>query len=249
MPHPAPARLALAPFTWEINFGLEPRRQQELAPELRQLLHQVFLEHPDYDRLHLPHFLGADLYLRAFRGSELAGIFLSELTHCAGEPVLHLILGLARPGAGQGQLMSTAMGLCLRLAAQAFGGEDFHAALRTANPRVVAKLWASPWARFFPRPDWSQGGARLKALRPRLCGQLFGSDRCSLEGIVFHEIYPITPWGGRVPWHHDEAVNRFCREHLGPRDAFLFLGPTRPPLAGLPGEGLVWPEGGGRSSG
>jgi|GEM_PF-1992269 len=247
---PAPARLHLEPFTWEINFGLSPQRRGELEPELRRLLHEVFLQSPEYDRQYMPHFMGADLYLRVFRGPELAGHFISELTYCGGEPVLHLILGMVRPAAdSRGRLMPVAMGLCLRLAAQAFGGQEFFVGLRTANPRVVAKLWETPWARFYPRPDWSQGDARLRALRPRLCGQLFGSDRCSLEGVVFHDIYPVAPWRGEAPQHHDQEANEFCARHLGPRDAFLFLGPTQPPLDDLPGEGLVWPEGGWKEAG
>lgn len=245
----APARLPLEPFTWEVNFGLSPRRRAELEPELRRLLHQLFLDHPEYDRQYLPHFLGADLYLRVFRGPELAGHFISELTYVDHTPVLHLILGMVFPqAASRGRLMSQAAGLCLRLASQAFGGEEFLVALRSANPRVVAKLWQSPWVRFYPRADWNTGDARLRALRPGLCGQLFGGDHCSLEGVVFHNIYPAPPWHGRPPQHHDQRANDFCARHLGPRDAFLFLGPTLTPLRDLPGPGLGWPEGGWRGS-
>ncbi|BEQ13290.1 hypothetical protein [Desulfoferula mesophila] len=249
MNRPAPAFVSLAPFTWEVNFGLGPEHREELRPELTDLLHRVFIDHPDYDRDYLPHFLAADIYLRAFRGKELAGHFISELVYVDGEPLLHLILGLAEPAAsGRGRLMPQAMGLCLRLAAQAFGDEGFFVALRTANPRVVAKLWDSPWVRFYPRPDWSAGDQRLRALRPRVCGRLFGADRCSLEGTVFHEIYPAPPWRGRAPQHRDPRANRFCAEHLGPRDAFLFLGPTRAPLEDLPAAGLAWPAGSGKIS-
>lgn len=250
MDWPAPARLHLEPCTWEINFGLSPKRRAELEPELRRLLHELFLDNPEYDRLYLPHFLGADLYLRVFQGPELAGHFISELTYSGEKPVLHLILGLARPTAGsRGKLIPLAMGLCLRLAAQAFGGEEFFVALRTANPRVVAKLWESPWVRFYPRADWGSGDERLRALRPRLCAQLFGGDRCSLEGVVFHDIYPEAPWRGKAPQHHDQRANRFCAQHLGPRDAFLFLGFTQPPLDNLPGEGLAWPGDGWKEKG
>ncbi|MCB2192474.1 MAG: hypothetical protein KQI62_12970 [Deltaproteobacteria bacterium] len=250
MTWPAPARVHLEPFTWEINFGLSPKRRGELEPELRRLLHELFLDHPEYDRLYLQHFLGADLYMRVFRGPELAGLFISELTHVDHHPVLHLILGMVRPrAASRGRLMPHSIGLCLRLAAQAFGKGDFYVALRTANPRVVAKLWESPWARFYPRLDWNTGDEQLRSLRPRLCGKLFGADRCSLEGVVFHDIYPEPPWHGKPPQHHDQRVNDFCADHLGPRDAFLFLGPTKAPLTGLPGIELAWPRGGWRDKG
>lgn len=201
---PAPYRLAMDPFTMEVNLGLAPQRRAELEPELMGLLHETFLDHSDYDRLYLPHFLGADIYLRAFRGQELAGIFIAGLAVYAGEPLLFLILGMTRPEAGSnGRLMPLATGVCLRLA----------------------------------------------SLRPRLCGPLFGLDRCSFEGAIFRDSYPVAPWHGQAPQHHDEAVNRFCREHLGPRDAFLFLGPTLPPLAHLPGKGAAWPENGWRGAG
>ena len=145
MNRPTPAFVPLAPFTWEVNFGLGPERREELRPELTDLLHRVFIDHPDYDRDYLPHFLAAEIYLRAFRGGDLAGHFISELAYVDGEPLLHLILALAEPGAGgRGRLMPQAMGLSLRLAVQAFGSEEFFVGLRTANPRVVAKAWDSP---------------------------------------------------------------------------------------------------------
>ena len=60
---------------------------------------------------------------------------------------------------------------------------------------------------------------------------------------MFYDIYPAPLWGGRIPWHHDERVNDFCRAHLRDHhcDAFLFLGPTTPPFNGLPRGRVKWP--------
>lgn len=210
------------------------------------MLHASFINHPAYDRENLPHFLGADIYLRVFSGQDLAGIFIAELLRSAGQPVAHLVVGMVLPGRRSGgSLMPLAMGLVLDLAVQAFGSDEFFVALRSANPRVVAKLWACPWVRFYPRPDWNQFDPRVQALAPHFCGQVFGADRCDLEGRLFYDIYPTPPWGGRVPWHHDEKVNEFCRRHLRDhgRDAFLFLGPTLPPLRGLTRGRVAWPQG------
>ncbi|MCB2227241.1 MAG: hypothetical protein KQH53_11240 [Desulfarculaceae bacterium] len=240
----SPALVAAGGYEVEINFGLSPERQEELRPELRTMLHAAFIDHPDYDQEHLPQFLGADLYLRLSRQGEPAGIFCSELLEVGGEPVLHLILGLSPPELhGGGQLQPTAMGLTLELTAQAFGTAEFLVGLRTANPRVVSWLWRCPWVRFYPRRDWGKSDPQEQRLRRSFCDQVFGEDHCSLDGRTFRGIYPVHPWGGAVPWHHDERVNAFCREHISDHgsEAILFLGPTLPAVAGLPRR-AAWPK-------
>ncbi|MCB2186093.1 MAG: hypothetical protein KQJ78_06725 [Deltaproteobacteria bacterium] len=241
-----PAVWERPPYRLEAYFRPNAERQEALKPELAELLHATFLNHAGYDAEHLPEFLGSDIFLRVTDEKGLAGIFTADLVRTADQPVLHLTVGLTTPRARSGGgLMGLCMGLCLDLAAQAFATEEFYVALRTANPRVVARLWQTPWVRFHPRGDGEPEPPGLAALRPRFCPQVFGADRCDLAGVIFYDIYPIPPWEGRVPWHHDPAVNDFCLHHLRPagRDAFLFLGPTRPPLPGETRGALAWPLG------
>lgn len=233
-------------YSVEVNFGLSPSRRKNLEPELLAVLHQSFINHPDYDSEHLPEFMHSDLYLRIFHGRDLRGIFTADLVRILNHPVLHLSSGFVLPQyRSGGSLMSLAMGLTLDLAAQSFGGDEFFAALRTANPRVVAKLWETSWVRFYPRLSWEKNDSRLHELAPYFCSQVFGADRCDMEGRIFYNIYPVSPWNGQIPWHYDEKVNNFCRSHLRPdgRDAFLFLGPTLPPMTGIPRRQVVWPLG------
>jgi hypothetical protein len=232
------------PYKVEVNFGLSRRRQEELRPELEHVLHASFIDHPDYDRDNLPEFLASDLYLRVFMGRELAGIFTTDMLQVAGRPVCHLISGLVLPGMRSGgSLMSLCNGLTLDLASQAFGGDEFYVAMRSANPRVMAKLWKNPWVRFYPQPNWDEWDPLEREIRPGFGRQAFGGDRSSLVGRIFHDIYPTPPWGGKIPWHHDPKVNDFCRAHLSNhhRDAFLFLGPTTPPFEGMPRGRVKWP--------
>ena len=232
------------PYHFEVNFRLSAASQQRLRPELVRILHETFIDSPDYDAEHLPKFLESDLYVRVFAARNLAGIFTADLFRTDGNPVLHLSAGLVpEHGRSGGTLMQLSMGLTLDLASQAFGTDEFFVAIRTANPRVVAKLWENHWVRFYPRRDWRQKDPRLASLRSHFCTQAFGADRCDLEGIIFYDIYPVPPWGGKMPWHHDETVNDFCRRHLRPHglDAFLFLGPTQTPLADLPRSQIAWP--------
>lgn len=234
------------PYRFEVNFRLSAARQQALRPELVKMLHETFIDHPDYDAEHLPEFLESDIYMRAFAEGELTGIFTADLFRTDGEPVLYFSVGLVpEHGRSGGTLLSLSMGLTLDLASKAFGTDDFFAALRTANPRVVAKVWQNRWVRFYPRRDWHAKDPRLASLRPHFCAQAFGADRCDLEGIIFYDIYPTPPWDGQRPWHHDETINDFCRHHLRPQglDAFLFLGPTQSPFAELPRSKMTWPLG------
>ena len=236
------------PYSFEMNFRPSATRRQRLRPELTRILHETFIDSPDYDAEHLPEFLNSDIYMRVFAGEDLAGIFTADLFRTDGIPVLHLLLGLvSEHGRSGGTLMRLSMGLTLDLASQAFGTDEFFVATRTANPRVVAKLWQNRWVNFYPRRDWHQKDPRFTGLRKHFCTQAFGADRCDLDGIIFYDIYPVPPWGGEVPWHHDETVNEFCRHHLRPQglDAILFLGPTQPPLEDLPQSRIVWPRGRG----
>ena len=234
------------PYRFEVNFHLSASRQQHLRPELVKMLHETFLDHPDYDAEHLPEFLESDIYMRVFAEGELTGIFTADLFRTDGEPVLYFSVGLVpEHGRSGGALTSLSMGLTLDLASQAFGTDDFFVALRTANPRVVAKVWQNRWVRFYPRQDWHANDPRLATLRPHFCAQAFGADRCDLEGVIFYDIYPTPPWGAETPWHHDETINDFCRQHLRPQglDAFLFLGPTQPPFADMLKSKMTWPLG------
>ena len=232
------------PYRFEVRFGLSSAEQRQLRPELVGLLHDTFINHPDYDAEYLPEFMQSDIYIRVLSGNGLAGIFTADLFHSKGKPVLHLVAGLVTPSARSGgQLMTLSMGLSIDLAAQAFGADDFYVGLRSANPRVVATLWQSPWVRFYPRLDDWTGDPVLADLRPHFCGQAFGADRCDLEGIIFFDIYPTPPWAGEIPWHHDERVNDFWRKHLRPQglDAFLFMGPTTPPFEDMPRGRIAYP--------
>ncbi len=234
------------PYRFEVNFSLSAARQQDLRPELIKMLHETFIDHPDYDAEHVPEFLESDIYMRVFAGGELIGIFTADLFRIDEEPVLYLSVGLATEHCRSGgTLMSLSMGLTLDLASQAFGTDDFFVAMRTSNPRVVAKLWQNHWVRFYPCKDWHANAPRVAALRPHFCVQAFGADRCDLEGIIFYDIYPVPPWGGKKPLHRDETINDFCRHHLRPQglDAFLFLGPTQPPFTDMPLGKLTWPLG------
>jgi len=232
------------PYSFEVNFCLSDATQQDLRPELIKMLHETFIDHPDYDAEHVPEFLESDIYIRVFVGKELVGIFAADLFRTDGEPVLYLSVGLVtEQGRSGGRLMALSMGITLELASQAFETDCLFVGLRTSNPRVVAKLWQNHWVRFYPRKDWHANDARVAALRPHFCVQAFGADRCDLEGIIFFDIYPVPPWGDKIPLHHDETINDFCRYHLRPQglDAFLFLGPTQPPFTDMPRSKLTWP--------
>jgi hypothetical protein len=234
------------PYCFEVNFRLSAARQQQLRPELIKMLHETFIDHPDYDAEHLPEFLQSDIYMRVFVEGELTGIFTADLFRTDGEPVLYLSVGLVTGhGRSGGNLMPLSMGLIIDLASQAFGLDDFFVALRTANPRVIAKLWQSRWVCFYPRRDWHSNDPRITNLRQHFCTQAFGADRCDLHGIIFYDIYPTPPWDAMRPWHHDETVNDFCRHHLRPQglDAILFLGPTQPPFTDMPRGKMSWPLG------
>lgn len=239
--------LHIPPYFSEVNFGLNVARQQYLRSELANLLHETFIDHPDYDTEHLPEFLGSDIYIRVFVEGELAGIFTSDLFRTDGEPALHLSAGFVRPHSRSGgTLMQLSMGLTLDMACQAFETDDFFVALRTANPRVVSKRWKNHWVRFYPRQNWHESDPRLATLRRHFCVLAFGAERCDLEGIIFYDIYPAPPcWGSKTPWHHDDTVNDFCRRHLRPHglDAFFFLGLTQPPLGDMPQSMVIWPLG------
>jgi hypothetical protein len=155
------------------------------------MLHETFIDHPDYDAEHLPEFLQSDIYMRVFVERELTGIFTADLFRTDGEPVLYLSVGLVTGhGRSGGNLMPLSMGLIIDLASQAFGLDDFFVALRTANPRVIAKLWQSRWVCFYPRRDWHSNDPRITNLRQHFCTQAFGADRCDLHGIIFYDIYP-----------------------------------------------------------
>lgn len=241
-----PAMWESSHYVFEVNFCPSAARQKLLTPELIKILHETFIDHPDYDAEHVPEFLQSDIYIRVFAGDELAGIFTADLFRTEGVPVLYLSVGLvSENGRSGGTVMLLSMGVTLSLASQAFGTDVFFVALRTANPRVVAKLWQNPWVRFYPRRDWHASEPRLTTLRPLFCAQAFGADRCDLEGIIFYDVYPIPPWNANPPWHHDETINDFCRHHLRPcgLDAILFLGPTQPPFADIPLSKLTWPLG------
>lgn len=241
--HQTPIRPATL-YRFEADFRPGPRRQAELRPELIGLLHEAFINHPAYDAQCLPEFLESDIFLRGFLGDELAGIFTVDLFRVQGQPVAHLSVALVAPGCrSDGALMDRSMALSLDLASQAFGSDHFFAALRTANPRVVGRLWHNQWVRYYPRPNLSDMGPEVMALLPHFSAQAFGQDTCDTEGIIFYDIYPTAPWRGQVPWHHDPAVNDFCRKHLRPvgTDAFLFMGPTRPPFSGMPRGEFEWP--------
>ncbi|MDY0041787.1 MAG: hypothetical protein RBS57_15855 [Desulforhabdus sp.] len=233
-------------YLFELHFRPSAARQQQLRPELVELLHETFIDHPDYDSEHLPEFLAADIYMRVLVGGKLIGIFTADLLRTDGEPFVHLSAGLVKHHSRSGgALMQLSMGLTLDLACQAFGTAAFFVALRTANPRAIARLWANRWVRFYPRRNWHENDPRLTTLRRHFCAQAFGAERCDLEGIVFYDIYPTPPWGGNPPWHHDETVNELCRRHLRPHglDAFLFIGPTLPPFEDIPQSGTLWPLG------
>ena len=239
-----PAKWESPPYHFEVNFRPSAARQQRLKPELVRMLHETFIDSPDYDAEYLPEFLESDIYMRVFAGGALAGIFTADLFRTDAHPVLHLTLGLvSEHGRSGGSLFQLSMGLAMDLACRAFGTDAFSVAMRTANPRVVAMLWQNTWVRFYPRRDWHQKDPRISSLQPRFCTQAFGADRCDPEGTVFYNIYPVPPWGGQTPWHHDEKVNDFCRRHLRPGglDAFLFLGPSQPPFADLPRSRIAWP--------
>jgi hypothetical protein len=239
-----PVRWESPPYEVEVNFGLSPSRKVALKPELLTVLHETFIDHPDYDAEHLQEFLRADLYLRVFHGRELTGIFLADLVRMENQPVLYLVAGFVLPKRRSGgTLMTLTTSLALDLAAQAFGSDEFFVAMRSANPRVVAGLWKMDWVRFYPRLNWEENDPRLAEIAPHFCSQVFGTDRCEPEGRIFYNIYPVAPWHGNTPWHHDEKVNNFCRRHLGPdgRNAFLFLGPTLPPLKGMVRGQVTWP--------
>jgi len=231
-------------YSVEVNFSLTPSRREALKPELLAVVHQTFINHPDYDSEYIPEFLGSDLYLRVFHGQNLVGIFTADLVRTLNQPVLYLSAGFVLPQhRSGGTLLPLAMGLALDLASQAFGSDEFFAALRTANPRVVAKILKNPWVRFYPSLSWDENDPRLQVLTPHFCSQVFGTDRCDLQGRIFYNIYPVSPWNGHIPWHHDEKINNFCRKYLRPggRDAFLFLGPTLPPMKGIPRKQVTWP--------
>ncbi|MCF8130613.1 MAG: hypothetical protein K9N10_19035 [Deltaproteobacteria bacterium] len=239
-----PAVWLSPPYRVEVDFRPNRARQRKLKPELVNLLHETFIDSPDYDAENLSEFLEADIYMRFFSEGTLAGIFTADLLYTDGNPVLHLTAGLVpKSSRSKGTLMPFSMGLTLDLASKAFNTDAFFVGMRTANPRVVAKLWQNRWIRFYPRRDWHNEDPRVKSLRPHFCNQAFGADRCDLRGIIFYDIYPVSPWGGKTPWHHDETVNDFCRRHLRPNglDAFLFLGPTLPPFKDIPRSRIQWP--------
>ena len=147
------------------DFRADPARREQLRPGLMEILHESFIDHPDYDAEHLPEFLHSDIYLRAFRENRLAGVFTVDLLRVAGAPVAHLSVALVAAGRRSGgELMRLSMGLSLDLATQAFGTDHFFAGLRSANPRVVARLWRNPWVRYYPRRDWAENEPTVAAL-------------------------------------------------------------------------------------
>jgi len=82
-----PVALQIPPYLFEVNFSLSVARQQHLRPELVNLVHETFIDHPDYDTEHLPEFLGSDIYMRVFVEGELTGIFTADLFRTDGEPI------------------------------------------------------------------------------------------------------------------------------------------------------------------
>jgi len=70
-----PAVWLSPPYRIEVNFRPNRARQQKLKPELVNLLHETFIDSPDYDAEHLSEFLEADIYMRFFSEGTLAGIF------------------------------------------------------------------------------------------------------------------------------------------------------------------------------
>jgi len=82
-----PVALQIPPYLFEVNFSLSAARQQHLRSELVNLVHETFIDHPDYDTEHLPEFLGSDIYMRVFVEGELTGIFTADLFRTDGEPI------------------------------------------------------------------------------------------------------------------------------------------------------------------
>lgn len=232
------------PYRFEVRFGLTSAEQRQLQPELINLVHENFINHPDYDAEYSSEFMQSDIYMRVLGHGHLDGIFTADLWHINGHPVLHLILAMvASHDRSGGKLMTDSMGLTLDLAAQAFGTDHFYVGLRSANPRVAAELWRNPWVRFYPRLDDWAGDPALAKLRQQFSAQAFPGHRCDDGCSIYHDIYPTSPWEGEIPWHHDERVNDFWREHLRPQglDAFLFMGPTAPPFEDMPRGRIAYP--------
>lgn len=240
---PRHGRLRLPPYRIDLYQNPSSARRARLAPALTRVLHESFLNHPDYDRDNLAGMLSSDLFLevRGERGD--CGLFLADFEQADGTPLLYLAAGFLLPECRSGGALHRDMiRLALAAAAASFNQADFLVALRTANPRVIAQLWRMPYFRLYPRPDWSESDPLAARVAPLFCRAHFGADRCEPSGRLFRDIYPAPPWGGQIPWHHDEAVNRFWREHLSPagRDALLLLGPTTPEGWDFPLEPTGW---------
>ena len=114
------------PYRFEVRFGLTSAEQRQLQPELINLVHENFINHPDYDAEYSSEFMQSDIYMRVLGHGHLDGIFTADLWRINGHPVLHLILAMvASHDRSGGKLMTDSMGLTLDLAAQAFGTDQY----------------------------------------------------------------------------------------------------------------------------
>ncbi len=210
--------------------GRGQAERDRLEPVFRDIVHASFLDHPEFDRRTLPYYLDCS-YVYVLRHQEAAvGCVAANLMAVDGAAVLHLAGGYALPehqaaGIVNGEMLDEVLALARREAAG-----DLHVAVRTPNPRAVAAFWAWPEARVHPRPDLPGPDESTRRLARRFCEVTYGLRDYDEADQAVRRTYPIPPWGGQVPWHHDEAVNDFCRRRLDFQagDALLLFGPVGP---------------------
>lgn len=228
-----PIELQFKDYPIRIHRRVDQDLARLLLPRLTEIVHQTFIDHPEFDRVVLPGYLKSS-YSSVIRLEEtVIGFVFANLTQVGSRPLLHLAGAYVLPGHQNHSLCQHVMVKAfLALAAEDLGREDFFVAVRTPNPVAVGAFWDLPHFQIFPRPEEFAPDDELARIRREFCRQTYGLDGWQEESGIIVDTYPVPPYHGRSPRHRDDRVNRFVDRLIAPggRDALLMIGRTTPPL-------------------